>query len=525
MRFLIKNHPELTKYLFFTGIASFILFFISPDSYFNDMHTRCDSAWFFMCGKAWMNGLVPYVDFSDSKGPLLWLIYGIGYLISRTNYLGVFWISCFWYGLTYYFVFKTADIFLKDTRKSFVCSVLMSIAFFNPWFHNEIRAEDFSHLFMVLSLYELCLITWADTPYKNRSFLILGACFAALLLIKFNIAAMQAVIVLADLIVIIKNNDRFIIYVIYCLSGAILVILPFASYFAINNILGQFFQEYFIKTLSTVSGLYSEYSPNLLLRTQGRFADNPFITYLFEWASILYEPEIGAQFVFLLLGTIWWGQYQDKYRFLPLIISVCVFGIAIRHHISYYFTICAPFFIFLFIQLLSIPKRFNRVIHYLLSTLAIVSCIIFHILYYNYSILFFNNNKNQQDFYSIATLIHQVPHPTIINAGCGEYGFGITTNVLPSGKYWALQNGATEEMKREHKELALSGQADFVIVRWSSTLESAGLSYQDLENAGYKLIYQFGEDNNNRLYSNRTIDLTLTERAFTNWDRFQKKRR
>ena len=27
-----------------------------------------------------MNGLTPYVDFTDSKGPLLWLIYGIGYL-------------------------------------------------------------------------------------------------------------------------------------------------------------------------------------------------------------------------------------------------------------------------------------------------------------------------------------------------------------------------------------------------------------------------------------------------------------
>ena len=29
-----------------------------------------------------MNGMVPYVDFTDSKGPSLWLIYGIGYLLS-----------------------------------------------------------------------------------------------------------------------------------------------------------------------------------------------------------------------------------------------------------------------------------------------------------------------------------------------------------------------------------------------------------------------------------------------------------
>ena len=143
-----KHHPNLALWLFFTGLATFVLFFISPDSYFNDLHTRCDSAWFFMCGKAWMNGLTPYVDFADSKGPLLWLIYGLGYLLSHTNYLGVFWISCFWYGLTYFFTYKTADIFLKDTRKSVACTVLMTLAFFNPWFHNEIRAEDFCLLFL-----------------------------------------------------------------------------------------------------------------------------------------------------------------------------------------------------------------------------------------------------------------------------------------------------------------------------------------------------------------------------------------
>lgn len=79
------------------ALATLLLFIISPDSYTHDLYARYDSAWFFMCGKAWMEGLTPYVDFADSKGPLLWLIYGIGYLISPYNYIGVFWLSCLWY--------------------------------------------------------------------------------------------------------------------------------------------------------------------------------------------------------------------------------------------------------------------------------------------------------------------------------------------------------------------------------------------------------------------------------------------
>jgi len=34
---------------------------------------------------------VPYVDFIDSKGPLLWLIYGVGYVITPHSFIGEAW--------------------------------------------------------------------------------------------------------------------------------------------------------------------------------------------------------------------------------------------------------------------------------------------------------------------------------------------------------------------------------------------------------------------------------------------------
>ncbi|MFQ9073882.1 MAG: hypothetical protein ACLR43_15090 [Faecalibacillus faecis] len=36
------------------------------------------------------NGKVPYKDLFEQKGPLLYLIYGIGYLISHDTFLGVY---------------------------------------------------------------------------------------------------------------------------------------------------------------------------------------------------------------------------------------------------------------------------------------------------------------------------------------------------------------------------------------------------------------------------------------------------
>lgn len=101
IKFSLRKEDWKIFGLFFIFI--FILFFfISSDSYTHDLWYKNDSAWFYMCGKAWMNGMIPYVDFSDSKGPLLFLIYGIGYLLSPRNYLGIFWISVFWYAVVFF---------------------------------------------------------------------------------------------------------------------------------------------------------------------------------------------------------------------------------------------------------------------------------------------------------------------------------------------------------------------------------------------------------------------------------------
>ena len=104
---------------------------------------KIDSAWFFTCGKAWMEGMTPYVDFADSKGILLWLIYGIGYLLSPTSYIGVFWLSVIAYAVTFHFIWKTARLFL-DRRQSLL--VLAFMPFFLFLFSSLFALSKFKSL-------------------------------------------------------------------------------------------------------------------------------------------------------------------------------------------------------------------------------------------------------------------------------------------------------------------------------------------------------------------------------------------
>lgn len=494
--------------------TTFILFFVSQDSYIYDLHSRVDSAWFFMCGKAWMNGLVPYVDFTDSKGPLLWLIYGIGYLIQHTNYLGIFWISCIWYTITYFISYKIAKLFLNNTILALSCSILMTLAFFNPWFHNEVRAEDFGLLFMNLSLYRISLLMYEENVSERSellSFAMLGGCFGALLLMKFNIAAMQAGFIICALVYLIKEKKSFWKPILWGIIGFCSIAVPFMGYFLIEGNFTPFIQEYFIKTIQTVDNAGLNWAPQNLLLSQFN-TNNPFLTYLLEWGDVIYTPEIGFVLVTIIIGGLLFRKKRTRYGWMPLIVSLWVFALTVRHHTYYYFNICSFLFIFVLIGLMDrIGERRVKIVM-IASVLASLVIIPAHLVAYSFKVLIFNDNLNQRDFYRVSYVMSQVEKPKIVNAYEYEEGFGILSESLPAGKYWVKQNGMTPEMMKEHEDLILSGKADFIIIDKRSFDISNRIRENQLLERGYKEYLQFGESNNYILFSNRK-GLSVKEEA------------
>lgn len=494
--------------------STVLLFFISQDSYLYDLHSRCDSAFYYMCGKAWMNGLTPYVDFADSKGPLLWFIYGLAYLLQPTNYIGVFWITCIWYTLTYFISYKIAKIFLKDSFRSLSCALVLSLFFFNPWFHNEIRVEDFGLLFMSLSLYRLCLIMYPDRVDQKtilNTFAILGFCFGALLLMKYSLAAMQAVFIICALSVLIKNHINWWKPFLFGLSGFCVITLPFVVLFLIKGNLGPFIQEYFLKTLQTVQSFDPDWCPRNILLTEYH-TDNPFVLYLLEWGDLIYNPELLVLFATLILAGWLFAKKVHQYKWMPLVSSLFIFALTIRHHTDYYFNICSFLFVFVLIELFEILKIRAGRKTVLLSILVAFLVIPFHLLAYSFKTLIFNKNLNQEDFYRVSYVMSQVDEPTLVNAYEFEQGFGILSESMPAGKYWTKQNGMTSEMREEHEELILSGKADFIIINNEYDENSDFIKEEQLIDIGYKEYMRFGKSEKYSLLS-KIDGLDVTDNA------------
>ena len=210
--------------MFFFLMSFVLLFFLSPDSYVRQVFGRLDSAMFFTQGHAWLKGMVPYVDFTDSKGPLLLAIYALGAWLSPTTYHGVFWISVVVYTLIFFFLYHAARLLLDDHdgHRSLAATILCvwgGCLF--PIIHVETRAEDFGTLFISASLWAMLrlVIVHGDAARAAGTitrqghdnalpFFLLGISLGATFLIKYTFTAMTMLLWTVAYVAVVRQRHN-----------------------------------------------------------------------------------------------------------------------------------------------------------------------------------------------------------------------------------------------------------------------------------------------------------------------------
>ena len=462
-------------FLLLLGWSVAVLLLLSIDSPLHGVHGHNDSAWFFMCGKAVMNGLTPYVDFTDSKGPLLWLIYGIGYLLSPRNYVGVWILSCLAYAGTFYYNFRTAQLLLDDGRKALLVAMLMPLAYFLPWFHYEMRAEDFCNLPVAVSVYCLFRLLYgsgAAQPAVRRVGLVLGACFMALVLMKWSIAIMQASMIAFALWYLMWEKQEYGLAK-WTACGMAAVALPFVVWLGAVGALGGFFDEYFVNTFRTVS------------------SDKGFLPALTEelsksWGAVNSQ----ALLILMVIGGWLLGRTLPRYRYVPMAVSLFFFLVCTRHNMNYYYAACYIFLLYLLIYMVSLLRKAVST-----RSLAIAAAVV---LAWGVSENVRSDSAKQmttrwasakyRDSYARISRCIQGEKPRIMNLCAGEFGFGMQAKALPAGKYWSMQAGMTPEMKKGHKELLASKRADYVIAYDDLSCYREGMTPGYIRSLGYQVV-------------------------------------
>ncbi len=220
----------------------FLSVFAYSTSIFSNQILVDQAAWT-VIGRSWFNGLVPYRDIFDHKGPLLYLINGIGYLICSGRF-GLMLLEALFLAADTAFTYRTARLYVGKNLAWIACA-FMFFCLLAYSANGGNLTEEWSLLFNIVPIYlALKHLKSSATPEampKWISFAI-GVCFGAQMLIVIKNGAPIGGLLLgfAALLCIRRQFTALLAHAGVVLGGVVLINLPFYIYFIAENAFSEF---------------------------------------------------------------------------------------------------------------------------------------------------------------------------------------------------------------------------------------------------------------------------------------------
>ncbi|MPM33010.1 hypothetical protein SDC9_79577 [bioreactor metagenome] len=461
----------LVEWIFCLVVSAALLAVCSRSSPFYPINYWVDANCFFTVGKSMMNGLVTYRDIYEQKGPLLYFLHGLAYLISNDGFLGVYLIETLAFAS---FLLSMVRIMkLYTARVPYLLPAVLGalIATSNSFVVGD-SAEEICLPFISWSLYYMLKLLRETKSSENTGFslpvvMLNGILAGCVLWIKFNLLGFHLgwIIVLCiltlrkgGLIQALKTGTVFLL-------GMLAATLPWITYFGIHYALGDLWMAYFHNNIF----LYSVPSASVLAGLKNSISNflvglyhNPGHTLpvavgmlwtLFcprKYLSVSAKAGIYATFALLAAGVYVGGR---AYAYYALIFSAyAVLG-------------CLPVLRLIGAAASRIKHSPARATRTLLSVMGLVLCIVF--AYRNANDTFqFGTGKSATVQYRFSEIMHQFDdNPTLLNYGFLDGGFYTAANIVPNCKYFCILNIPLQEMWDSQDEYLRSGKVEFVVTR------------------------------------------------------------
>lgn len=479
----IKISLSQNKYqLLLLAIYSILtVFFCSKMSPLYPINEWADVNLYFNVAKAMVNGQVLYLDIFDHKGPLVFFLYAIGYIISNDSFIGMFIIECFAWIILTFTAYYTAKMFL-DRAYSF----LVAIAFL-PFFisHTEQggSVEEFMAVCIAISLY--LFIRYFRNPQRHnyRFMVVHGMMWAIVLSTKFTLTAfwIPSLIAIGIILLYKKEYKNLCLNIISFLIGGAIVSIPLLVYFLLSNSLDEAYNAYVTMNLSSV-----ESSITLLVNIIVRFYQRlRFETVEF---SILLIGAIGFPIVFIRNNI---AKVGLAFSFFALYAIIFIGAIHRYYPVPYYVYGIPAFTVIAYYFGKYIRLKFVWHLAVILSTIAL--CIsIGRKDYFNISgAVLTRKEKPVGVMFQFKEVIEKENNPTLLNLGHDDVNAVFTMmNIVPNVRYFLTPNLQYErypQMRDEQSKYIEEKRVKFISLSSLSRNFDYFRSFEPLSN-NYEVI-------------------------------------
>ena len=215
------------------AVSAVFLLFASPYTTPLNRYYGYDSAFFLLIGKGIRHGMLPYLDLYDQKGPMIFYINALGYLLTDSR-LGVFLLQVVFMTGVLFVLWKFSRLFLGRTGSAAV--LLLFLLLFCGTVKEGDMTEEWSLIFSVLPMYLSVRFVRSGRELKSHPggySVIYGICLAVLALFRLTNACLVGGLVLGFTILLCLQKEFRALWInaLLVLAGAAAVLVPVCLYF------------------------------------------------------------------------------------------------------------------------------------------------------------------------------------------------------------------------------------------------------------------------------------------------------
>lgn len=461
MKAFLKKRSFL---LYCFGIAAVLLLVCTKSSPLYPMNDWVDVNCFYTMGNSLLEGLVPYRDLYEQKGPVLYFIYALVALFSPGSYLGVYLLEVATFGLFLYYSGKIARLYL-DTPLSvwLLVTVEAGLILISRAFAHGSSVEEMCLFMSAYGLYVALRACKAGRTLTFREACLCGVFSGILLWVKYTMLGLYLGLALFIIVWYLGwgHGFRALMHTVGAFfAGLGVVTAVVLCYFLMNDALGELFTVYFYN--------------NIFL-----YAKDPATSRLATiWQCLNLTLRNNPSYTLLMIpGGLWALVRLRKDPRHLLLLLLCFSGMALGTYwggwaISYYGLVFAVFSVFGLIAIarvlekLDFPACLGRgpLIHGLCTALTAVVMLLV-CLTNGRNLYLMGTPREAMPQYQFAQIIRETEDPTLLNYGFLDGGFYFAADVVPSCRFFCILNVQAPDMWSTQRQYVSQGLVDFVVTR------------------------------------------------------------
>lgn len=429
-----------------------------------------DANLYFTIGRGMTQGLMPYRDLFDHKGPLIFMIYAVGALVSDTSFLGVFVLQVLSLAAALYAAYRTASLYGEGELTLLVIPLTAMLTICCTAYNQGGSAEEFCLPALSAGLFAaLARMRGGAEARKPASLhLLFGAAMGWVFAIKYTDCGLFFGLGLCVLGWEWRTGGlwRAVRAGLWMLGGMALVVLPIAVCYALGGALDEMVQVYFIQNIFEYGGepmSLSGHITNALAYLRTQSIANPLVAVTAiagcAFAALYALLRRKKGFVFellavplsagLLLLFCYWGELAHPYYALvfaslsPLgLIPLSISAEKLRGRAALMLTAAAMLAVW--------PAAFACCAA---SPLLAVE----------------REDMPQSRF---AGIMREQENPTLLDLTSLDQGFYLAAGITPNCRYFANNNLNTQEKREALDGYLAESKTMFVVSCWEDPGEN-----------------------------------------------------